>query len=264
MEEVKILQGEKVQSGELMFKEVDTKTPGSVKLLEGTIPTVTAFHHVIAKGTSLRLDGNIGAYHVLFQVSGKATYETDGTSNTFGERVAFVPALDKELVIKGDEHTCILEMQIEMDETDMGFVKQYNVQFPLVKKYLEADQYRDSHKSVKTISRQVIVQRNIPRFALGSVEMRDKDAMVAHAHPPLDQYFFTLPENEMDLTLDGHHVPLKGNVLVHIPLGGNHGVECYDGQHCHYLWIDFMVNESVARRLDGGHRSTGTMRSLDK
>ena len=203
--------------------EVDTKTPGSVLLLEGTIPTVTAFHHVIAKGTSLKLPGNIGAYHALFQVSGKATYETGGTSNTFGERVAFIPALDKELVIKGDEHTCILEMQIEMDETDMGFVKQYDVKFPFMQKYLEADQYRDSHKSEKTISRQVIIQRNIPRFALGSVEMRDKDGMVAHAHPPLDQYFFTLPENEMDLTLDGVHVPLKGNMLVHIPLGGEIG-----------------------------------------
>jgi hypothetical protein len=51
---------------------------------------------------------------------------------------------------------------------------------------------------------------------------------------------------------------MKGNELLYIPLGAMHGIDVKQGQHCHYLWIDFYPDNDVAlKRLDASHIATG-------
>ena len=58
---------------------------------------------------------------------------------------------------------------------------------------------------------------------------------------------------------------MEGDILMHIPLGADHGVEIPEGKHCHYMWIDFLPdNEKGLKRLDERHHVTGTMRSFDE
>ena len=64
-----------------------------------------------------------------------------------------------------------------------------------------------------------------------------------HAHPLLDQFFFSFPENDMNLLIDCHICPMKGDTLLHIPLGSNHGVIAQGDQKMHYLWIDCTPEE---------------------
>ena len=110
----------------------------------------------------------------------------------------------------------------------------------------------------------MVRQRNVPRFAMGSVESYGPDAVQPHAHPLLDQFFFSFPENHMTVLIDEERICLPGNTMLYIPLGSNHGVDVKDGEVMHYTWIDVMVDrkESTAK-LDKNHIPTGLMRSFD-
>jgi mannose-6-phosphate isomerase-like protein (cupin superfamily) len=80
----------------------------------------------------------------------------------------------------------------------------------------------------------------------------------------LDQFFFSFPENDMEVIIDDEKINMKGNVIMHIPLGSNHGVEVTGDRHMHYMWIDFMPNkEEGLKRLNFSHRPTGTVRSFE-
>ena len=108
-----------------------------------------------------------------------------------------------------------------------------------------------------------IPHRVIPRFAIGSVENYGPDIVRPHAHPMLDQFFFSFPENDMDVIIDDEKYNMKGNVIMHIPLGSNHGVEVTGDRHMHYMWVDFMPDkEAGLKRLNFSHRPTGTVRDF--
>lgn len=235
------------------------------ELCRGEIPGARVIHHIIMKGSALSLPANAGYYHIVVLVSGEAEFVTDGQSYSFDERVTFVPALDKELKISAKEKVNLLEIQWDYAQEDEGLMEEYKTVFPYVQLYKTSIQYTDPNKSEKTISRMMIPHRIIPRFTMGSVETYGVDLVKSHAHPMLDQFFFSFTENDMNVMINGEPVPMEGDVLLHIPLGADHGVEIPEGKHCHYIWIDFLPdNEKGLSRLDSRHKVTGTMRSFDE
>jgi hypothetical protein len=197
-------------------------------------------------------------HHILILISGDVTFTTDKNSYTFHERVSFVPNPKLSVDIVALTDCQLLEIRWDWKEGDDELAAEYMTQFPHIQIYRNAKQYRDRNKSEKTISRAVIEQRIIPRFAFGSVETYGVDAVKSHDHPMLDQYFFSFPENEMDVLIDFQPIRMKGNELLYIPLGAMHGIDVKQGQHCHYLWIDFYPDNDVAlKRLDASHIATG-------
>ena len=38
---------------------------------------------------------------------------------------------------------------------------------------------------------------------------------------------------------------MKGNEILHIPRGANHGANVTEKKHLHYIWIDFFVDARV-------------------
>ena len=90
-------------------------------------------------------------------------------------------------------------------------------------------------------------------FAMGSVETYGKDRIEQHSHPHLEQYFFSLAENNCIALIDDLQYPFGPNSVLHIPLGSNHGIHLDDEHSCHYLWIDFLLNEEALEYLDTAH-----------
>lgn len=119
--------------------------------------------------------------------------------------------------------------------------------------YRSAPKYREDCKSEKTVSRMLLQSGVISGIAIGSVETYGKDTVAAHCHPDCDQFFFSFAENDMSVIIDTDTVPMKGERLLHIPLGSTHGVEVCDGGCAHYLWIDFILNEQGAEYMDSAH-----------
>lgn len=243
--------------------DVSVNENRSVELCKGEIPGARPVHHTVKAGSELKFSGNAGYYHIIILISGNAELITDGKSYKYSDRVTFVPAADKELTIKANTDVQILEIQWDIFPEDAAMLEEYKTEFPVNVPYQDSIQYIDPNKSKKTISRMMIPQRVIPRFSIGSVESVDRDTVRAHSHPMLDQFFFSFPENEMDVVIDGEPIHMTGNIIMHIPLGADHGVEVYDGKHMHYMWIDFMPdNELALKRLDASHHPTGEQRSF--
>ncbi len=227
-------------------------------ILPGCIPGATIYHHSIVAGSELEFVPE-NCHHILILISGDAEFVTDGNNYIFHERVSFVPNPKLCATVKALSNVQLMEVHWDWKEGDDELAAEYHTQFPHIQIYRNAKQYRDRNKSEKTISRAVIEQRTIPRFCFGSVETYGPDAIKSHDHPMLDQYFFSFPENEMDVLIDFEPIHMSGNELLYIPLGAMHGVDVKEGEHCHYMWIDFYPdNDEALKRLDWSHVATGT------
>ena len=242
--------------------DVEQKGTRSVKLLDGLIAGATPYHHTVEAGGSVDfLPEN--CYHIMQLISGAAVFETGGKAYRFEKRTAFIPDPAEKMTVRAETDVQLLEIRWEISEGDAEELRSYRTVFPVSQVYQDSMQYVDLNKSEKTISRSVITQRTIPRFCMGSVESYGYDKVRPHDHPMLDQYFFSFPENNMNVLIDGEPIPMGGNELLYIPLGSNHGVEVFEGDHMHYMWIDFYVDDTSLERLDSRHIPTGTMRSFD-
>ncbi len=244
--------------------DLSARASSTTELLPGCIAGCTPFHHTVLAGESLSFPGD-DTHHILVVFSGEASFATDGNEYVFHERVVFIPDPRKPATVTALTNLQILEIRWEKRPgEDDNLAAEYHTQFPLIQVYRNSKQYRDRNKSEKTISRSCVDQRRIPRFALGSVETYGFDAVKSHDHPMLDQYFFSFPENDMDVLIDFEAVPMKGCELLYIPLGSMHGVDVPPGRHCHYLWIDFYPdNDEALKRLDWSHVPTGKQASFD-
>ncbi|MEI3000627.1 MAG: hypothetical protein V8T86_06960 [Victivallis sp.] len=78
----------------------------------------------------------------------------------------------------------------------------------------------------------------------------------------LNDFFFFFRKTDVDVLIDDLGVPMKGDTLLHIPLGSDHGVEVQKPGQGLYIWIDFFLGQAGLDRLDGSHRHTGQMRRV--
>ncbi len=241
--------------------EADVTRTFSKPMCENYIKGATPINHTIAAGDSMTFSP-CGAYHIMVLVEGRVVFTTAGRDYPWAERVTFVPALDETMTVKAETNAQLLEIRWEMIESDYALIDEYRTVFPYQMSYALSKQYRDRNKSDKTISRIMLEQRNIPRFAMGSVESYGPDFVKSHDHPMLDQFFVSFPENDMFLLIDYEPYRMMGNEICHIPLGSNHGVDVTEKKHLHYMWIDFMVDDTSMKRLDTSHVATGVMRDF--
>lgn len=211
---------------------------GSHPLLPGEIAGVQVAHHRLDKGT-LTLRGDRLQLVVLFLLAGAATIRSDGASARFADKTCYVARPGDNTHIEVDRHAEVLEVDWALTEEDYGRVDLAGMAFPIVQDYAASPQYRDYFKSEKTISRTLVGPHVLPRFCMGSVESIGPDRIEPHAHPMLDQLFFSFAENDITLLIDGERHALGGSTLLHIPLGSDHGVDVSPGKRMHYLWLDF-------------------------
>lgn len=234
-----------------------------IELCKGEISGARAIYHMLRAGSEEWLPVEKGFYRIFLLVQGKAAFVTEHQEYNHADRAIFVPAVDQTLEIKAETEVWMLEIQWEIYKEDQEMLKEYQTIFPITVCYQDAVQYKEAVKSEKTINRMLIPPRVIPRLSIGSVETIGYDVVQTHTHPALDQLFFSFPESEMNVWIDGIPVLMEGNVLLHIPLGSEHGVEVQEGKHMHYVWIDFMPdNEAALACMDISHQMTDEKRSL--
>ena len=249
----------------LAMEKIDTTVEQmrSLPMVVDQIPGAATNHITIPAGVVYTLAPDDAHFHIFILIEGTCTMVSGGVTADFAERVTFVPAPEDTLTLTAKTNTQLLEIIWNITEEDIKLRGEYGTKFPHIQPYATSIQYVDPNKSPKTISRMMIPHKIIPRFSIGSVESYGYDLVKPHAHPMLDQFFFSFPENQMDLIINGENIPMAGNEIVHIPLGSDHGAEVTGTDHMHYMWIDFMPdNEAGLRRLESSHKPTGLMRDL--
>lgn len=78
----------------------------------------------------------------------------------------------------------------------------------------------------------------VPRLCIGSVMTSGPDKVAAHTHPMLEQLFFGLQGNDIEVFADEAKRRFIEGDLLHIPLGSMHGATVEAGKELHYIWID--------------------------
>ena len=236
------------------------------KMLPGEIPGATVLCHHFPKDYEVCFEGQSGFIRIFFLCEGDALFDTEGESFRYAEKAVFVAKPQSAVQIHAFEASVLLEIRWEMNAQDLADLESSETHFPISEAYRDALQYRDFFKSETTISRAILKQSVIPRFAMGSVEAKGDDLVGQHSHPLLDQFFFSFPENDMNLLIDCRICPMKGNTLLHIPLGSNHGVIALGEQKMHYLWIDCTPQELKQQAVDylnEVHKPTGEKQTLE-
>ena len=235
-------------------------------MLPGEIPGATVYCHHFPKEYDICFEGQRDFIRILFLCDGDAVFEAENESFHYAEKAVFVAKPESRVRIHTEKESVVLEIRWELNEQDLADLDAGETHFPISEAYRDALQYRDFFKSETTISRAILKQSVIPRFAMGSVEAKGDDLVGQHAHPLLDQFFFSFPENDMNLLIDCRICPMKGNTLLHIPLGSNHGVIALGDQKMHYLWIDCTPQELKQQAVDylnEVHKPTGEKQTLE-
>lgn len=235
-------------------------------LLGGEIPGAEVHHYYLPSGDTMQLDGQSEFIRIFFLCSGSVCFVSGEACSEFDCRAYFVAKPQSAVCVSAVTDSSLLEIRWTLYAEDLLELENSTAEFPLKGAYEDAMQYRDFFKSETTISRAILPQKTIPRFAMGSVEMKGDDLVGQHAHPLLDQFFFSFPETDMDLLIDCHICPMKGDTLLHIPLGSNHGVITRGSQRAHYLWIDCTppdLKAAAVEYLDEVHKPTGKKETLE-
>ena len=235
-------------------------------MLPGEIPGASVFCHYLPADYDLQVERQRKFIRIFFLCGGAAAFTAENESFEYSEKAVFVAKPESEVKIHAAEESVLLEIQWELNEQDLADLDASKEHFPFSEAYKDALQYRDFFKSETTISRAILKQSFIPRFAMGSVEAKADDLVGQHAHPLLDQFFFSFPANDMDLLIDCRICAMKGDTLLHIPLGSNHGVIARGSQKMHYLWIDCTPQELKQQAVDylnEVHKPTGEKQTLE-
>lgn len=230
----------------------NTNERASICLMDQEISGTKVICHVLPAEDSLALAPSSEYIRIIFVCSGDATIQSNGVSHEFSQRGLFIGVPNKELTVQTKKQTKVLELcrWLTAEEYDT-VLESHDLPYALI--YDDAPKYTEECKSPKTISRILVPQRLIPQFAMGSVETYGKDRIEQHSHPYLEQYFFSLEENNCIALIDDVKFPFGANTVLHIPLGSNHGIHLDDEHSCHYLWMDFLLSEEALQYLDDSH-----------
>lgn len=236
--------------------EDDTFAPVSQvqerSVLAGEISGVSTFILEVPAGQEADLTTDALCQGVYFLIRGNGHAESQGNSTKLESMTLYVARPGEAAAWRSDEHSILLKVLMELRDEEKGGLRPEV--YPLVQPYGACEKYRDYFKSEKTTSRTLVHPFTLARFAMGSVETRGPDRIEPHAHPMLDQLFYSFEENDCTLLIDGESYRYRGNNLLHIPLGSDHGVDAAEEDVVHYLWIDFFEDEKEQQYLVEVHK----------
>ena len=207
--------------------------------------------HWLSKDNPLLLPACDNTLRILFLCNGSIR----SGDIALCEQAVYIPDPTQPLSLNADTDSLILEILQFL--THEEFQQCRLAQYPYLLSYKDAPTYTEDCKSEKTISRMLVPQRMVPRFAMGSVQTKGEDLVAPHCHKDVDQFFYALPENNCILLIDQQQYPFTGDILFHIPLGSTHGILLESQHTCHYLWIDYLLNDDALTYMDNAHNMQG-------
>ncbi len=240
------------------FKLDKERGYGSFIVHDNVIPGSKVLVHYLSENSHFNFEQSDDFIRLLFLSEGKV--RVLNTDTVLPTRTTFIPRTDVDTCLSILDTTVMLEIRIYLTRDELAEVSS---KLPLRFAYDDSLQYSESCKSIKTINRMIISDGTLPRFAMGSVETIGPDKVSDDCHPEVDQFFFTLPENQSELFIDGGTVYLGGNSVIHIPLGAVHGSNIPSACHMHYLWCDFMISEESHAYMSSAHVYNNEKRSFN-
>ena len=234
--------------------QVETEENFVKSLLVNEIGGVMSNFYIIKSGRKHSFKPLKSRTRVVIFLSNSGIVSSD--NNFFELREMAVMAWQDNSTVKIEAKSSPIELiEILMDLTpdDVEIILKTNHKGIYFKNYSEADTYREKIKSTKTVNRTLLPANIIPRMVLGSVETQGPDVVGVHSHPMLEQLFWGLPGNSCLVKADKYEKYFGEKILLHIPLGSDHGVEVEEGKSIHYIWMDFFKDPKGVAYIENTH-----------
>ena len=206
----------------------------------------------IPAGGHMDMKSPVDKQHICFVVEGTGQMKTASSEHDLIAKDLFAaqPATPTDFSATTSSTLLLIAMDLYPQEAANPKTEIY----PMVRRYAQCEKYRDYFKTPKTTSRTLVHPFTLPRFSMGSVETTGPDRIEPHAHPMLDQHFFSFGDNRCTLLVDGTRHSFGGNCLLHVPLGSEHGIDAAPGDVVNYLWIDFFAKSEDMEYLVKVHK----------
>lgn len=223
-------------------------------ILPHEIEGVDFFYVGVDKESPFQFTQKKNHISIFLLIHGKGRIRQGDQIFNINEVALLVPSAMEEIVISATKSNLgILEIALELPIVYQDYMEKQHNKFPYFLSYSQSKQYKESIKSEKTINRMLLPENIIPRFCMGSVETKGPDEVGLHAHPMLEQFFFGLEDNHCIVKADDSDTLFKENILLHIPLGSEHGVKVEQGKMLNYIWMDFFYTESDMDYIQKNH-----------
>lgn len=216
-------------------RRVDRTETSSILLAE--IPEVETTFIWVPAGDSAEIGSPDLRQQICFVIEGAGRVASANFARELIARDLLAPQPGVRATFTATASTTLLLVAMELRPGESEAVKPGI--YPFFSRYADCEKYRDYFKTPKTVSRTLVPPFSLPRFAMGSVETTGPDRIEPHAHPMLDQHFFSFADNRCTLLVNGTRHAFGGNCLLHIPLASEHGIEAAPGDVVNYLWMDF-------------------------
>jgi mannose-6-phosphate isomerase-like protein (cupin superfamily) len=227
----------------------------SLPLLPGEIKGAAAFYGAIDNTKRHEFKSPKDRIQVHFYLTGQGQVSIKNAIYAIREMSLFIAPMNEAYCLQAfDAPLEYLEIQWEMRKDDEKDLETAKIFLPYFIAYSACKTYREAIKSPKTVNRTIVPENVIPRFCMGSVETEGPDSVGAHKHPMLEQHFFGLKGNDCVVKADGAEARLGERVLLHIPLGSEHGVRVDAGKKLHYLWLDFFQDKKGVEWITQMHK----------
>ena len=208
-------------------------------VLPGEIEGIRTLCGSLAPGASRSTEASEGEGRVYIFFAGSGSVDDGDATHEIGEIAFFAPRHNTPFTMRaGDGPLQFLELVVELSPVDKAELAENAAKFPIFLPYSRCKTYRERIKSEKTTSRTLLAEYTFPRLCIGSVETTGDDSVAPHSHPMLEQFFFGLEDNDCVVTADDAELAFGEGVLLHIPLGSEHGVSVAAPKKLHYIWID--------------------------
>ena len=237
---------------ELVDPARHVSSPEQKTILPGEIAGVDTSLLWIPAGGEADITSPAERQHICFLVGGAGRIQRPGAEHGLIAKDLFAGLPGEPVKFVADAATTLLLIAMDLHPCETANPK--TEIYPVVRRYEQCEKYRDYFKTPKTVSRTLVHPFTLPRFSMGSVETTGPDRIEPHAHPMLDQHFFSFADNRCTLLVDGERHPFGGNRLLHVPLGSEHGIDAAPGDVVNYLWIDFFEKSEDMEYLVQVHK----------
>jgi hypothetical protein len=216
---------------------------GEVEWLAGTHKLVRGYKCILEKGhtVSPKIYKDKTVVFIFSQGTGYIT--SPSRAYNIDQLSFFVPNFDTEAY----SIYAVTDMEYMMVVTDMlqsdidGFENTHMV-LPSFKTVADCEPYAQSCKGPNTKSWSVLISGHLARVLMGIVKA-EGEGTIEKGHPAVDQWNYTLPGSDFELTVDGETIHHGESEWSFVPAGLDHSLTAKPGKTVYYIWFEHKTAE---------------------
>jgi hypothetical protein len=221
---------------------------GEVEWLPGTDPLVRGYKCLLQKGYNVSPKTYSKKQVIYIFSSGTGYITTPEMAYNIQGLCFFLPNFEKEeYKIYATSDMEYMMVVVDMLDSDVAAIDNFHLKLPFFRTLDQCIPYLQNCKGPHTMSWSVIPSGDFARVLMGVVK-GEGEGTDEKGHPSVDQWNYTLPGSDFDLTAGNETIHHTGEEWSRIPTGVDHKLIAKPGKLVYYVWFEHKTEEIPAGR----------------